>query len=261
MPKASIVMASFKRPELLKLSLNSYVAQSEQDFEIIVVDDNINYDGTIDVVDDISSKLNIKYYNTNRELTDTDWRCPSKAINLGIKKANSNFIIISCPEIYHLNNDNIKDYCHRFTDSQKNKQSHLIYPNVSYDDNGDFIYNLNYNTKPNIKNILNKLPKLNAQLPFFMGIPKYSLLNIGGYDEDFINGIGYDDNDVVDRLLITNNKFQQSSKAEIIHLFHQRLNYSDPVILSKVNMNKVLYETRKGIPTRNIGKDWGAQDE
>jgi glycosyltransferase involved in cell wall biosynthesis len=84
MPKVSVIIPTHNRPELLRKTLTSVLAQTYQDFEVIVVDDGLleRSDKVIASFDD----LRIKYIQHETE------RGGSAARNTGIRAASGVFI-------------------------------------------------------------------------------------------------------------------------------------------------------------------------
>ena len=91
--------------------------------------------------------------------------------------------------------------------------------------------------------------------PFLMGIWKQQLIDIGGYDEDFI-GTGYDDNDIVHRLKTDECEYHDTPCAGV-HLWHPRGSAKGQDVRGRQAYNKKLLEKRKSQIVRNVGKDWG----
>ena len=237
----SIIITTFNRPQLLKFGLQSLAKQGFVDTEIIVLNDGNPNDGTDQVCNE--SGLDIKYFAAKH---NAGWRCPSYAINFGVKQAKGKNIFISCAEIYHMGSTIAQ------MEQILNNKEVLLTPNIGKDDNGS-ILNLLNNNKEISNNDIKLLPKLNIQLPFFMGLHKSLFEAIGGYDEDFI-GMGYDDNDFVDRILMTGTQLKTVSSS-IVHIYHERLAFDTPEIKQKFNYNQHLYQTRKNIIRNKDG--WG----
>ncbi len=247
--RASIIITSFNRPHLLSFGLESLASQefSKDDVEIIVLNDGDIHDGTDGVCELYEDELNIKYFNAQHK---TNWRVPGFAINFGVKKSKADVIFISCAEIYHLDNTVIP-----MIEAVEQSPKSLVIPTSGKDDDGSFLNKLQNSKKINNDNY-NYLEPLNIHLPFFMAMKKCEFVNIGGYDEDFI-GVGFDDNDIIDRLKKVGNRHKNIS-GRIIHLYHSRLHINNPKIKQLYDNNNKLYLKRqKGNPIRNINRVWG----
>jgi len=214
MKKASIIIPSFNRDNLLKHTLNSYTRQTIfKDIEIIVVDD---FPFT-DSCQNLCKQYNVNFISTKRN--NSDWRGPCISINIGVKKATADIIVITNAEMYILDNNSLENLI-----NMVNKND-LFYSTASFikDDDGRFLNGLESN---NIFNgDINNFPNLRNTLPFFMAIRKDIVFEIRGYDEEFCNGVGADDRDFVERI----QKYGCSMKvsdSKIIHLYHPRKHWT-----------------------------------
>lgn len=257
--KVSLIMGSWKRPHLLELGLWSLTQQKvNQNLEIVVCNDYLP-DGTEEVCKKYNNKLNIKYVFTGkRNLDRVKWRSAGYALNIGVKQSTGDIIILSCPEIVHLNNT-----IDLITEPLVNNQNIIsIGETVFFDDTGNTIKFLKNNYTLNLPLVLKKEIqqdpecKMAVQMPYLMGIYKQEYLDIGGYDEDF-KGYACEDNDFVGRLKMKGLTYLKT-KAEIVHLYHgsrcdSKIHWDNP----KWAYNYNLYKERKNIIIRNKDKDWG----
>jgi GT2 family glycosyltransferase len=247
----SIIITTFQRPHLLKWGLFSLAKQAmPKDFETIILNDGIN-DETEAICQQYKEKLNICYVFTGQRNLDGDikWRVPGYAINIGAKMSKGKVLIISCAEMFHLN-----DCIVHLTLPVLANQKRLSIPIARDDQDGSFLRHLETNQGKYDLVEFFKYPHLNIRLPFLMGISREEFFAIGGYDEDF-TGIGYDDNDLVLRLLKNGCSYYQTC-AETIHLFHERIWFAkerDP----ETAYNRHLYYTRQNLIVRNQGREWG----
>ena len=253
----SIIIPSFQRSDLLFWRLTSLSKQTfPQNYEILVINDGIK-DETEEVCKQFNN-LNIRYiFSGQRNLNgEIHWRIPCYAINIGIKQATGKFIILTCPEIFHLDNCIMS-----FIKELENNPKQMIITKGKDDRDGMFLTYLKSNNENNILDYYYALPhRLMTEFPFFMGLDRQEVLNIGGYDEDF--GIGYcwDDVDFVDRIKNNGNPYKTLG-FRIVHLFHPRLRYGLDNTTNLWKRNEKLYHQKKGIIKRNIDKNWGRIDE
>lgn len=84
-PIFSVIIPTYNRAELLKRALQSLVAQTCKDFEVIVCDDG-STDHTTEVVSEFRKDLNIKY------VWEENWGGPARPRNNGIRAASSEWI-------------------------------------------------------------------------------------------------------------------------------------------------------------------------
>jgi GT2 family glycosyltransferase len=249
--KASIIITSFNRSHLLSFGLETLARQgfSKDDVEILVLNDGNPHDSTEGVCELFKDELNIRYFTSTKKTQK--WRIPGFAINHGVRKSTGDFLFISCAEIYHLGNT-VELMLKELGTGKKL----LTIPVSGGDDDGRFLAKIERGEIPLENEYKSLEPLYNIHLPFFIGMRKDEFVNIGGYDEDF-TGVGFDDNDIMDRLLKTGNTYKRVD-CRIVHLYHPRLSLRDPEIKEMYNRNHLLYNRRRnGSPTRNQTKAWG----
>lgn len=253
----SIVIPSFKRKELLKWGLYSLSKQQcPYPFEVIILNDGQENDGTKELCESYSEKFNIKYIYTGiRNKKEEIWRCPGFVLNIGVKQTQAEYIILSCPEIYHFDTFAIK----KIIDELRKSKQLLVRPIGLDDQSGQFLDIVkakrgNVEYKSSFKNITKKL---NTEMPFFIGLHKQDFIDIGGYDEDFI-GWAYDDTDLIARLKRYNCKFVQTDST-IVHLYHPRHRIGIKNNQKMYKHNQKLYEEKDktGIIFSNENRVWG----
>ena len=259
--KVSLVLTTFKRAELLDLGLYS-ISLHKYSFplEIIVVNDGVE-DDTESICKKYRDKLDIKYFfSGQRNAVKINSRCPAWAINIGVKKSLGNIIILSCPEIWYLN-DALNFVVAPLLTS--NDRIMTTVKQVHFDDRNYLLPHLQANRNNIIpENILSNLVvgtkgEHAARMPFLLGLHKQEFLDIGGYDEDF-TGYAGDDNDFIYRLL-DSGVSQIRTNAEIVHLYHGGSNtnpgfhHDNPAWVHNWN----LFTSRRGVIKRNVGRPWG----
>lgn len=248
--EVSMLITSFCRPHLLKWNLYSLAQQNIPfSFETIVLNDGV-LDLTADVCEQFSDRLHLKYVFTGHRNTETlCYRVPGFALNIGAKIARGKILIISCAEMFHINNT----------------IEHLVAPllfeptllatSIGKDDqDGSFLRYLEQNQGRYNLHDYYGYPLLNTTLPFLMAISRKEFFSIGGYDEDFI-GFAYDDNDLMDRLLTKGCRLCLT-QAQTIHLYHERHDTGKEQTPEYL-LNARLYHERRGKILRNEGRDWG----
>lgn len=261
--KVSLILPSFKRPKLLDLGLFSLAQQKiNHDLEVFVLNDGIG-DDTENICNKYKDKLNIKYIFTGQRNLNGEiiFRCPSYAYNIGIKQSKGEIIILSCPEIYHLNNS--INYLIKPLINNKRILSTLNPKNLFFDNTEEvtnyIIEKLTTNLPKNMIPLLEsntKRCRYATKLPFFMGMYKKELVDIGGYDEDF-TGFACDDDDLVGRLKLKGLKYYEGD-AKIIHLYHDKqYNRKNLSKDERYLHNWKLLKERKGIIIRNKDREWG----
>jgi GT2 family glycosyltransferase len=259
--KVSVCMSTFNRDTQLSLGLRS-MAYREYPFEleIIVVDDGMpSADGLcgVDSVCNFYRSLDIRYiFSGARNLHGIVKRNPGMPNNIAVKASTGDIIILTCPEMYHINN------CFELLVNPllENKKL-LTIPEYMYfedtDGNGvksfsDYmIQGYNDALLP-----LLRLDKESVQMPFLMGMWKEEFMKIGGYDED-MNGYAGEDNDLVDRLQWNGCKYHRVP-AQVVHLYHgprcdSQEHFEDPAWKHNYDVRKA----GRGKIVRNVGREWG----
>lgn len=249
--RLSILVSTFKRPNLLKWGLHSISLQKFQgEFEVIVLNDGL-LDETEEICQSFSNCLDIKYLFTghrNLKPETTAWRIPGFAINIGAKMAQGDAIIISCAEMYYIHNDSLE----KLVQPIEEDKTRLGICHGK-DDNSSILAYLNQHSKfPT--HLLGKCKPLNCKLPFAMALNKARFIEIGGYDEDF-TGVAFDDNDLVDRFIDSGSTYF-TADTTVVHLYHPR-HVSRPT--PPWYFNQKLYQQRRGKIIRNEGREWGIQ--
>jgi glycosyltransferase involved in cell wall biosynthesis len=252
--KLSILISSFQRGHLLKYNLQQLAKQYKPfSYEILVLNDGI-IDDTEEICNQFKKDLNIRYIFTGqRNIPNVVWRIPGFTVNIGIKQALGEHVIISCAEMFLLD-DVLCDYV-RILDADRKS---LVITEGKDDIDAVFLENLKHAnpTKFVLEKIYNAIScALHTEYPFFMGINRQELLDIGGYDEDLI-GYCWDDYDLIERLKDYGNKIVKIPKR-VLHLYHARLRYGMVETTKKWKYNEKLCLERKDIIKRNQDREWG----
>lgn len=266
----SLILPAFNRARLLDYGLWSLSHQSiVHPLEIVVINDYLP-DDTQAVCDKWSKRFNIKYIFSGQRNLDgiIKPRVPANVINIGVKQCSGDIIILSCPEILHLN-DTIDFIVSPLSHNKKivtiplkmgfdDKKVLLDYLLINYKLHNNAIFNLTIPAEIEKSITYGAKGEGAVKMPFLMGIHKELFMEIGGYDEDYENSYCWDDNDFVDRLINYPIGFHRVS-AKIIHLYHPGHNLScqshedNP----KWQIGREIYFRKKGTIKRNEDKKWG----
>jgi len=255
MIKVSLVLASFNRAHLLDLGLGSIAKYKVQfPLEIVVVNDGLN-DDTEEVCKKYKDVFDIKYiFSGHRNRDIAERRSPVFANNIGVKSATGDIIVLSNPEIYHLN-----ECLNIIIPPLINNPKFLTIPEFMYfDGTGEFTRHIGIGYNDALLSLLTvgETGKDAVQMPFLMGMWKKEFMGIGGYDEDFV-GYAADDNDLVDRLKL-NRCTHFRALTRIVHLYHGNshdsyMHWDNPDQV----YNKKIYDVKKGQLVRNVDRRWG----
>lgn len=268
MPDLSIIMPSFNRAKYLQFSLRAIGASDRTDIaiEVVVVNDGLP-DDTEQVCaqfDEQTAGVTVKYVFSGARNLDGEIkpRNPCMANNVGIKQATADKVILTCPEVLPIDGTAIGKTFRALDDP-----SILAVPYRVFDDYyGEFINKLLIGRTDYAQLVTELTPSPfpegnspfapNPQMPFWMGIYRQQLLDIGGYDEDFADGFACDDNDLVDRLIRHGCKYSYR-KFEVVHLYHGKPTPQSVFDNPRYQRNLKLWKDRTDV-VRNIDREWGA---
>ena len=214
-PIFSIVMAYHNRKPLLLHTLRSIAASTQAKYtEVIIVDDGSSDDHRLeDIVDDYPFVIKLI-----RQETEDKWYInPCIPFNLGIKEATGDIIVIQNPECFHLGDvlnfatpidDNAYYSYHAYSLSQENTEKmKSIDPKVI----NELGNNLNTSYLPfEIKNVrmneeggegyYNHYQHRATGYHFCAITKRHNMEDLGGFDERYATGSGFDDNELVERV-------------------------------------------------------------
>lgn len=250
--KVSIILPCYFRPQLLEFGLKSLLHQKMPfSSEIIVLNDGLP-DETEAICKKYKNSLNVRYFFTGqRNIPTPIWRVPGAVFNEGVKIAQGKYLILSSPEIYHLNVNNISWLVNPLIKNSKI----LTIPEGRDDDNAEVLKMLQRHQ--DINGYFDKMGNiLNTRLPFCMGMTKEQFNLIGGFDPAFFNGYCFDDNNFIDRLL-ANGCSHFQTQAKIIHLFNSRKPEDRKGLADRNGQwekNRQLYEQKKNEITPPVQK-------
>ena len=199
---ASVIIPTYRRDGLLARGLESIERQQCANIEVLVVDDGPAELATIA----ICQRLHARYLWLGRYGAACKWRVPSMALNRGVDAANSDIVVLTSPEIYHV------DDCLGLMIARALADRQAMVICDGKDDRHNVFDGSNYDT----------LPDLNTQMPFLMALRKKHYQAIGGYDEDYI-GHDSDDRDFCERMLVYGLHYT-NVPVRCVHLYHERYN-------------------------------------
>lgn len=265
--KISVLITCYQREEYLKYHLDSILFGNYPlpEYEIIIINDGVPGKAERIAKHYQNMAYPVRYLFTGQRNTEEmQWRVPGFAFNIGIKETSGEIVVLSCAEMFHLDNS-----LHILTVPFEKDPKALVTPAIVLDDEGEIFRALSDHSFEDDRYLLldnlryrylqrwmNQDPFFaTPYMPYFMAIMRKELLDIGGYDEDF-TGIGADDNDLTDRL-IANGCHYVYTPTNVIHLHHPRRDYDELKANPRYRYNCQLWRERKGQIKRNAGKEWG----
>jgi len=259
--KATILITSFKRPQYLRWHLESLFDTKNtlvKECRILILNDGIE-DGTERVAKDFQ----VDYLFTGqRNVEEMYWRVPGYAFNIGIQRCETETVILTCAEMFHLNNS-LDEILVPVIDYEWALGTPIV-----YDDHGPLKEALEQATLISLEDPIREVKEqtairyksqdpllANEFMPYFLAVRRQRLLDIGGYDEDF-TGIGADDNDIMDRLQASGCQYTYT-RGEVVHLYHGATDFGSLEKDKRYQHNVRLWKDRKGQIKRNVGREWG----
>jgi GT2 family glycosyltransferase len=240
----SVVMAYFNRRELLINTLKSIERSEFKDYEIIVVDD-----GSTERIDDLPVKV-IRLEPENK------WYHNSCIpFNIGFKEAKGDVIIIQNPECLHVHDvlsyvdkticdDNyISMSCYSYNEGMTKYLMGSMYPD--YDSFLDMFNKLPQQSVLNYVGWYNHASYRPVYYHFCSAITRKNLRILGGFDERYANGTGYEDDDLVDRVKRLGLKMIIPD-VTVIHQWHPKVyNINNQEHAKMFRLNGMLHKQTK----------------
>ena len=246
----SIVMASHNRKQQLLNSLFS-IQHTKEDYpiEVIVIDDNSDETLSIKELEMFDFPL---HYKIRKDRTHQDPVIPN---NIGFDMAKGDVILMSCGEILFMGH--IIPHVFNYIDHSK----YLCYStySIGWDmynqiNELDWRYPEVINGVKDIISPMREYPEYDSDcqtgwyvhpifkplaLSFCAGLTRANMEILSGYDERFVEGVGYADNDFLRRVKDLQLDIEMISDPFCIHQPHSATNYSD---VDKVKRNNVLFD-------------------
>lgn len=234
-------MTYFERKNLLKNTLNSFKYHNYKNFEVIVVDDGSEREK---LPDDFFRSYNfiINYIYLNPK--EKWYKNSCIPYNIGIREAKGEIIILQNAECIHKNN--ILDIC----DLELTKDNYLTFACYSLnkdetgqiEDNNKIIYSFEEKKKKALSNGESGWYNHSIYRPsmyhFTAAIYKCNLNKLGGFDERYAKGIGYDDDELLDRIKKCKLNIKIVDYGIVLHQWHYSYN---KINYKYILRNKILY--------------------
>jgi len=255
-PSVSIVMTYYERSSQLNKTLKSFVYHGYgSDVEVIIVDDGSTKDKAKTPDFPFLFSLKIIYLPSQKKWYSN----PCIPFNVGMAESNSNIIIIQNAECLHYNN---------IVENAKLKATDDIYLSCScysLDEKSteNFVFdkkNMNYVTSLMKESIVpvvdgasgwyNHSEYRPVGYHFCSVITRNNILRLKGFDEKYACGIGYDDNEFLERIRRLPLKIIIDDDAVVLHQFHYTDRIIDHQYKELYHRNWVLYN----LYTKNGGK-------
>jgi hypothetical protein len=193
---------------------------NRRDIEVIVVQDRKNTDADMEQI--LKFMAQFPELNIRSVMCSIDTRNPSPHYNQGVDIANGKYIIITNPECFHetdviggldrLHEDNTYIVC-----ACKYRRSNLDFPQ-KYED-------VHFSSTKGIKtgelDWYQHTQHRDLQYHFCSSLSKENYLKIGGFDERYIHGMGYDDLDFITTIRKSDMKIMSRDDLVVVHQYHE----------------------------------------
>ena len=209
-------MPFYDRTALLRNTLLSFQHQykDRNDYEVVIVEDYKNSQDISSLMQEFASSINILIVMSEEPEDGSVQYNPSKMFNTAADIASGEFLVITNPEVFHEENI-LAGFDEEFLD---NEFTYVVCSCKSaIDCSGNY---------PNIKYTLDKwyehTQHWNRKFHFCSAMKKSTYNSIGGFDEEYLRGIGYDDNDFINTLLFHHVPVVCRDDLIVVHQDHSR---------------------------------------
>jgi GT2 family glycosyltransferase len=229
MSKVSIVMTSYNRPAQLEKTLTSIRAQNYPSLEIVLVDD-----GKDQMTPRLCKDFGVRYIKLNRARHPKGYvLTPARPLNIGIKAATGDILILQNAECKHADKDTIERLV------SKLEPDNVVFARV-----------IAIHSDEKEKMVYCGDPE--RMVPYFFcgAIHKSHVTDLGGFDEEFSHS-GFDDDDFGDRLKRSGLKFVFSD----VKVFHQWHPSGGKIFIGP--MRELFQKKQSEDIVRNKGREWG----
>jgi len=221
--KYSIILPYYKRPEILSPLLTSFVQWYEKrtDYEAVFILDLKNNSADRDM---FFQNLEPFWNKIRLMVVDNDLYTYNscRAYNVGVKNCTGEFVVLTSPECKHKTNIlSGLDECFAM-----NRNSYVVCACESINPDGSFVQWYQH-TQHN-----------NRLLHFCSAISKFNYITtVKGFDEDYIYGIAYEDDEWLARVKTSNIPLIARDDLLVSHIEHPRAYLTETL----VDINRQLY--------------------
>jgi len=267
----SLILPYYNRKNYLQVTLDSfeYLYADRDDFQIVIVDDKSDEQHRVENFVTKYNELNIKVIRIENKKGIN----PCYPVNVGVRESDGDVILLSSPEIFHT--CNIFDISNSFSDITDNNylqfsvfcttessiNDSLLKPDMELKHKYDLINTIKYtfytylgcngvSFNNNMGSWYTHSEIKNDCFNFLSACTRKTYYELGGFNEIFVNGTGYDDTDFRDRVLeYVNSDVVWYDDFVAIHIDH-------PSVSNDNNTNLSLYNNTRD---QKYGKndDWG----
>jgi len=261
-------MAYYNRPTLLRKTIEAYLFFHPNLIEIsefVIVDDgsDVGLEANT-VVTEYKDRIKAKVIELPKDKNSSN---PAIPINISVKQSSGDIVVITNPEAMPLSPvlEHLEEAC------QPNTYTLVPCYSVSIENQkivNDTPINRLKDTFPPFNNVAlwdegadawYEHPEYIARFfYFFAAMKKDDFIKIGGIDEDFSDGRGYEDNDFVRRVLANGFQIQYDMQELVLHQNHYSGESAKIVRVRRDNCELLQKKILEGKLIANEEKDWGS---
>lgn len=198
--KVSVVMAYINRKRQLQHTLDTISKSQYKNLEIIIVDDGSLQDQR---VEDLVCQYDMEIIVIRIEPSEKRWINPCIPYNIGLSKSTGDIIILQNPEVCHVGD--IIQYCKdNITDNKYLTFSVINSPSAEENEKiykyDGIIPHWDVQQVFTPHSWYNHPTCRNSQFHFLSCMTRNTLNIVGGFNEQFKNGLSYDDDEFITRL-------------------------------------------------------------
>ena len=261
--KTDVLLTTFDRPTHLELSLRTLCSQPLRSLgcRVVVINDGRENDTRA-----IAERYGAEYLFTGqRNMTGVLARPPGFALNVAIQRSAADLIVLTNGDVYH-----IGETVAPVLQAAERHPCGLITVEEVLECDGRLLNCFDRRLRASAgcvakalaelraipDEVRDQAPRADPRMPYFAAVRREHLLNIGGYDEDFI-GYACEDTDIMERLC-EYGCYYVYTEAEVAHLFHGTRAFAKDC--HDYTHNLQLLQSRKGQCVRNAGRPWGVAE-
>jgi len=274
--RVSIILPYFERPDVLAVSLNSFQAlYSESPVEVVIVDDGSRpeFQPIFPVGFNLPTKL--------VTVTNKNGINPCTPINIGVSVASGELILLSSPEIVHTNSifravdesDVGARECwffnvfaltnHALNSSLIASDSHYSFMEIYDTFKSELDKNLGcdgYSWANSFGSWYSHPVYRRTDLNFLSLMRRESFSKIGGFNERYRKGSGFDDNEFRRWMISRGFQFKYKESSAAIHLIHEEVSTRSDIAIG-INSNEKLYRSliRRHLPRKSIKDEYNCE--
>jgi len=251
----SVVISHLNRPEFLKRSLMAYrhTQESLDDVEFVVVDDN-SYNRADEVCKEMSKYLNITYFY-RKEKPD---KGQSRSNNIGVSLSSGDILVIANTECFPIapifeeirskitSDRYLSMLCYSISGPKQHLINQLDCHSDSYISNilsivGEFVPR-QYVTEGS-DGWYNHPIYRPCHFFFTAALPRELFLKMGGFDEAFSVGVGFEDDDIVRRIKVLGVPID-FGEGIVLHQNHYSASWSMSEGMHLLYNNQAVYQRK-----------------